>query len=177
LIAEGCLLLNGNPENADVILAATGSYQLNEVLRAQKCLAAAGIAAAVVYIGEPGRLRIGRDAREAAYVLTDKEVARYFPADMPRVFVTQTRPEPYLGALRRIDTGPQSTRALGFVNQGGTLDIAGLLFANRCTWGHTVAAALAVLDRPLDDALHADEQVALAGRGDPQVITRPATGQ
>jgi phosphoketolase len=177
LIAEGCLLLNGNPENADVILAATGSYQLNEVLRAQKCLAAAGIAAAVVYIGEPGRLRIGRDAREAAYVLTDKEVARYFPADMPRVFVTHTRPEPYLGALRRIDTGPQSTRALGFVNQGGTLDIAGLLFANRCTWGHTVAAALSVLGRPLDDALHADEQAALAGRGDPQVIIRPATGQ
>jgi hypothetical protein len=29
----------------------------------------------------------------------------------------------------------------------------------------------------LDDALHADEQAALAGRGDPQLMTRPATGQ
>ena len=51
---------------------------------------------------------------------------------------------------------------------------AGLLFANRCSWAHTVAAALAVLGRPLDDALHADEQIALAGRGDPHLITRPA---
>ena len=29
-----------------------------------------------------------------------------------------------------IDTGPATTRALGFVNQGGTLDVPGLLFAN-----------------------------------------------
>ena len=143
-------------------------------LRAHQCLGAAGIAAAVVYIGEPGRLRAGRDAREAAYVLPDEVLSRHFPAGVPRVFVTHTRPEPYLGALRRIDTGPATTRALGFVNQGGTLDVAGLLFANRCSWAHTVAAALAVLGRPLDDALHADEQIALAGRGDPHLITRPA---
>jgi hypothetical protein len=90
------------------------------------------------------------------------------------VFVTHTRPEPFLGALRRIDTGPATTRALGFVNQGGTLDVPGLLFANGCTWAHTVAAALAVLARPVNDGLRADEQAALAGHGDPTLITRPA---
>ena len=174
LADEGLLLLHGDPDTAAVLLAATGSYQLGEVLRAHRRLREAGIAAAVIYIGEPGRLRAGRDARECAYVLSDALVLRHFPAGTPRVFVTHTRPEPYLGALRRIDTGPATTRALGFVNQGGTLDVPGLLFANGCTWAHTVAAALAVLGRPLNDGLRADEQAALAGRGDPTVITYPA---
>ena len=174
LAEEGLLLLHGDPDTAAVLLAATGSYQLGEVLRAHQRLHEAGITAAVIYIGEPGRLRAGRDAREAAYVLSDAVVLRHFPVATPRVFVTHTRPEPYLGALRRIDTGPATTRALGFVNQGGTLDVPGLLFANGCTWAHTVAAALAVLGRPLDDGLRADEQAALAGHGDPTVITRPA---
>ena len=107
-------------------------------------------------------------------MLPDAVVLRHFPTGTPRVLVTHTRPEPYLGALRRIDTGPATTRALGFVNQGGTLDVPGLLFANGCTWAHTVAAALAVLGRPVDDGLRADEQAALAGRGDPTLITRPA---
>ena len=174
LASEGLVLLEGEPDNAGVLLAATGGYQLGEVLRAYRRLEESGMPAAVVYIGEPGRLRAGRDAREAAYVLADAVVLRHFPAGTPRVFLTHTRPEPYLGALRRIDTGPATTRALGFVNQGGTLDVPGLLFANRCTWAHTVAAALAVLGRPLSDGLHADEQAALAGRGDPSVIIGPA---
>lgn len=174
LADAGVLLLDGEPEAAAVILAATGSYQLGEVLRAHRRLHESGIATAVVYIGEPGRLRTGRDARESAYVLPDSVVLRHFPAGTPRVFVTHTRPEPYLGALRRIDTGPATTRALGFVNQGGTLNVSGLLFANGCTWAHAVAAALVVLGRPLNDGLRDEEQAAIAGRGDPALITRPA---
>jgi phosphoketolase len=170
LADDGVLLLHGDPESAAVILAATGSYQLAEVLRAHRRLAASGIATAVVYIGEPGRLRAGRDARERDYVLPDAVVLRHFPSGTPRVFVTHTRPEPYLGALRRIDSGPATTRALGFINQGGTLDVPGLLFANGCTWAHTVAAALAVMGKPLNNGLSADEQAAIAGRGNPALI-------
>ncbi|PZQ50941.1 MAG: xylulose 5-phosphate 3-epimerase, partial [Phenylobacterium zucineum] len=174
LADEGLLVLHGDPGTAAVLLAATGAYQLAEVLKAYRRLQESGIDAAVLYIGEPGRLRAGRDARESAYVLPDAAVLRHFPVGRPRVFVTHTRPEPYLGALRRIDTGPATTRALGFLNQGGTLDVPGLLFANGCTWAHTVAAALAVLGRPMVDSLNADEQSALAGCGDPSLILRPA---
>lgn len=174
LSEQGLLQLQGDPKCAEVILAATGSYQLSEVIRAQQRLGTKGIAAAVIYIGEPGRLRAGRDGREAAYVLPDEVLLRHFPADLPRVFLTHTRPEPYLGVLRRIDTGLRTTRALGFVNQGGTLDVAGLLFANGCTWAHTVVAALSVLGRPPGDGLSVDEQAALTGRGDPHLITRQA---
>jgi phosphoketolase len=172
LVDEGLVWLHGDPDGAVVLLAATGAYQLGEVLRADARLRAAGILAGVVYIGEPGRLRSGRDDREAAYVLSDAELLRHFPTHTPRVFVTHTRPEPYLGALRRIDTGPATTRALGFINRGGTLDVPGLLFANRCTWAHTIAAALAVLGRPPEAVLTMDERMALAGQGDPGVITR-----
>mgnify|MGYP003298573029 CR=1 FL=1 len=35
----------------------------------------------------------------------------------------------FLGALRRIDSGPDTTRELGYINRGGTLDVAGMLFA------------------------------------------------
>jgi phosphoketolase len=170
LASDGVVLLEGNPDTAAVILAATGAYQLSEVLRGHHRLNASGIASAVVYIGEPGRLRAGRDAREGTYVLTDAVVLQHFPLDTPRVFVTHTRPEPYLGALRRIDTGPTTTRALGYVNRGGTLDVPGMLFANGCTWAHAVAAALSVSGRPLNDALSAEEQAAIAGHGDPALI-------
>ncbi len=174
LVADGLVWLQGEAQSAAVILAASGAYQLGEVLRAEARLRAAGIAAGVVYVGEPGRLRSGRDEREAAYVLSDAELLRHFPTARPRVFLTHTRPEAYLGALRRIDTGPDTTRALGFINRGGTLDVPGLLFANRCTWAHATAAALAVLGLPEDTVLTMDECAALAGHGDPRVITRPS---
>jgi len=174
LVADGVVRLHGEPQADAVILAATGAYQLGEVLRAEARLRAAGIAAGVVYVGEPGRLRSGRDRREAAYVLSEAELMHHFPDATPRVFLTHTRPEAYLGALRRIDTGPATTRALGFINRGGTLDVPGLLFANRSTWAHVIAAALAVLGLPDDMVLTQDERAALAGRGDPRVITRPS---
>src|SRR3546814_1629327 len=86
-----------------------------------------------------------RDPEEARYVHSDTAVQALFPVSRPRVFVTHTRPEPFLGALRRLDTGPATTAALGFVNRGGTLDVPGLLFANRSTWAHVVDAAAHVL--------------------------------
>ena len=38
-----------------------------------------------------------------------------------------------LGVLAPLVTGA-STVALGYANAGGTLDVDGLLFVNRCSW-------------------------------------------
>ena len=61
------------------------------------------------------------------------------------------------GLLRRIDTGPKSTRFLGYIGRGGTLDVGGMLFANRCTWAHVVAAATDLLALDPLKFLRADE--------------------
>jgi hypothetical protein len=87
-----------------------------------------------------------------------------------RVFLVHTRPEPFLGAVRPLDTGPGRTRALGFINRGGTLDVAGLLFANRCTWAHAVAAAAEGMGRPVSDFLSWEEWAAVRGTGDPAAV-------
>jgi hypothetical protein len=89
------------------------------------------------------------------------------PPAIPRVFITHTRPEPFLGALRRLDSGSATTRALEYINRGGTLDTEGLMFANRCSWAHIVEAAAQVLDRPLDALLTPVEHEALGDSGDP----------
>jgi hypothetical protein len=76
----------------------------------------------VTYVLEPGKLRVPRDSTEAAFVATDDQVAEPFPAHLPRVIVSHTRPEPMIGVLRCLDNGPQRTRYLGYRNCGGTFD-------------------------------------------------------
>ena len=60
--------------------------------------------------------------------------------------------------------------ALGFINRGGTLDVAGMLFANRSTWAHVLEACAGLLAVPPASLLGADELAALAGTGDPRVL-------
>jgi phosphoketolase len=170
LAERGVVLLDGDPASAALLLIATGAYQLGVVERARERLTQRGIVSALIYVGEPGRLRRPRDGREAAYVLDDIEVQKLFPPGQPRVFVTHTRPEPYLGLLRRIDTGPATTCALGYINRGGTLDVEGLLFANRCTWAHAVDAAAALMGLDRSRLLSAEELAAVDGRGDPALL-------
>jgi hypothetical protein len=64
--------------------------------------------------------------------------------------------------------------ALGYINQGGTLDSEGMLFANKCTWAHG-ALQLARRLGLNDDAWLSDSELAAAlGAGDPyQLISRP----
>src|SRR3546814_19369407 len=76
------------------------------------------------------------------------ELAVLFPPLLPRVIVTHTRPEPMLGLLRRLDGGPARTVAHGYISRGGTLDVAGMLFANRSTWAHLAESAARLLNRP-----------------------------
>lgn len=173
LAIDGALVLQGVPAEADVLLVATGAYQLHEMERAWTRLDARGVRAALVYLGEPGRFRAPRDAMEAAYVHPADAHAAWFPAGTPRVFLTHTRPEPFLGALRPLDTGPDTTVALGFCNRGGTLDVAGLLFANRATWAHAVDAAARVTGRNRTALLDEAEIAAIDGWGDPHAVMKP----
>ncbi|MGE3702967.1 MAG: xylulose 5-phosphate 3-epimerase [Hyphomicrobiaceae bacterium] len=170
LVREAAVVIDGDPERSSLLLAATGAYQLEAIRRAARRMRERGCPTAILYIAEPGRLRTPRDDIEASVVVDERSLSQLFPPTVPRVFLTHTRPEPYLGLLRRIDTGPTSTRALGYRNRGGTLDVSGLLFANGCTWAHVVAAAADVLVEKLAVFLDDNELAALAGRGDPQTI-------
>lgn len=175
LIAEGVLVLTRDPGEADVLLVATGAYQLRELERAHHRLEQRGLRPSLLYIGEPGRFRAPRDPMEAAYVHSEEARAAWFPPGVPRVFLTHTRPEPFLGVLRPLDTGPTTTVALGYCNRGGTLDVEGLLFANRCTWAHAVAAAARVLGKDLEALLSPAERAAIDGQGEPAMLRDPET--
>jgi phosphoketolase len=124
---------------------------------------------------EPGRFRIPRNRHEAAHLAPDEVVRDLFPEDVTaRLILTHTRPEPLLGTIRPLDTGHGRTVALGYVNAGGTLDVAGLLFRNRTTWGHAVREAAGLLDMPVTDLLSDDEIAALEGKRSAHDVIIPA---
>lgn len=169
-LKDGALRISGT-DQADVAIIALGAYQLVESLRAAERLQSRGTRTLVVAMVEPGRFRTARDAAEQQFVQPDEFVHRLVPASIrARVIVSHTRPEPMLGALRRLDSGPGSTTALGFINRGGTLDVDGMLFANRCTWGHIVAACACAASEKPGRYLDANELDAVEGRGDPRVL-------
>lgn len=174
LAEQGVIVLAGDQAKASLLVVASGAYQLSAAMKAHSRLLERSVASAVIYISEPGKLRTPRDEHEASYVLDDDSLAVLFPTNTPRVFITHTRPEPYLGVLRRIDTGPETTKALGFINHGGTLDVEGLMFANRSTWAHIVEAAAVVLSISPNQLLNEDELAAIQGRGDPTLLWRPS---
>ncbi|GLR13068.1 hypothetical protein GCM10007907_18580 [Chitinimonas prasina] len=161
-------LVGKGEEDEKLILVAVGSYQLTETLRASRRLDEHDIPHAVVYVYEPARLGSHQGLAANAGLLSDTELASAFPHHSPlRIIVGHTRPGPLLGAMRRIDTGPAHTVGLGFLNQGGTLDTAGMLYANRCSWAHIVAKAGELLKLGLDALLTSEERDAVLGLGDP----------
>ncbi|WP_222564182.1 xylulose 5-phosphate 3-epimerase [Novilysobacter antarcticus] len=172
LVRDGAAHLVGDPADAEVQLIALGAYQLEEAIKAQEQLADRGKKACVTVILEPGRLRIPRDDIEAKFVDDDATVDKLFPPGLPRVIMTHTRPEPMLGILRRIDSGRARTRALGYISRGGTLDVPGMLFANRCTWAHAVDAAASVAGWQRDALLEPAQLDAIDGKGDPGDLRR-----
>lgn len=174
LVEEGACVVK-SCETPEVLLIAIGAYQLRQALLAADRLDAAGHRTAVTCIAEPGRFRMPRDARERAFVVSDEVIQRLFPsAAATRVVISHMRPEPTLGVLRRIDTGPLRTRSLGYVARGGTLDVAGMLFANRCTWAHVAAEAADALGVDPATVLGADELSAVRGLGEPRSVMTAA---
>ena len=144
LVEHGAAHVAGDPATAQLQFVVIGAYQLEEAFKAHARLERHGLASCVTVVIEPGRLRIPRDDLEATFVLGDEALQALFPPHLPRVLMSHTRPEPMLGVLRRIDSGPSKTRALGYINRGGTLDVAGMLIANRCTWADAIYAAAQV---------------------------------
>ena len=142
LVRDGATHLLGTPEHARIQLIAIGAYQLDEAIKAHEELTRRGHPSCVTVILEPGRLRVPRDAIEADFVVDDDKLRALFPTGLVRVILTHTRPEPMLGLLRRIDSGPDRTKVLGYISRGGTLDVEGMLLANRCSWQHAIEAAV-----------------------------------
>ena len=154
-----------------VVVTAIGAYQLEEVLKASARLKERQVPHSVVYMLEPGRFRTPRSEHEKAHLVPTQLQAELYPNSVPaRVFVTHTRPEPLLGTLQPVNTGSDRTAALGFINQGGTLNVPGMLFVNRCTWAHILMEVGRVLDMLQEELLASEELAALSGRASPEGI-------
>ncbi|MFN2361077.1 MAG: xylulose 5-phosphate 3-epimerase, partial [Marinobacter sp.] len=150
-----------------------GAYQLSELIRASERLRETGTPFRLVYVQEPGRFREPRDTFEAAQCVRDLEQERLFPRRMRRrVALTHMRPEVFRGHLFPLLPEPSKSRVLGYINRGGTLNEAGMLFANRCSWAHALAACADVLERPPGEWLSSAELAAIEGRGDAAIVTR-----
>lgn len=168
LVADGAMVVSWagfDAPEAKLVLTAVGAYQLGEVLHASRRLARRNIPHIVVVMTEPGRFRLPREKGERALQTTRAiRDMLYPPTAVGRVFVTHVRPEVALGVLRPLDTGPQTTSALGYINAGGTLDTTGMLFANRCSWAHIVEQSAAVMGMTREQLLDTPELDALDGK-------------
>jgi phosphoketolase len=174
LMADGAIELEWagfRREKPRAIVTAVGAYQLIEALKASRRLAEREVPHRVVYIVEPGRFRIARNAGEQSHLAPAEVSARLYPDDvMVRVFLCHTREAAILGALRPLDTGPRHTVALGFINRGGTLDVDGMLFVNRQTWAHCVDAVCGLIGVPRAELLSEPELEALDHRRSPHGV-------
>jgi phosphoketolase len=124
--------------SASVVLVAVGAYQLAEVLKASERLTTMQVAHKVVYMAEPGRFRNARNTGEEKHGVSESVKKDLFPKNLEHmVIATHVRPELVLGTLDSLRDG-RNVRALGFINQGGTLDVDGMLFVNKCSWLHVL---------------------------------------
>lgn len=174
LAKNGALVVDEDTSPGEpVMLIASGAYQLSEMIRASERLRETGTPFRLVYVQEPGRFREPRDTLEATQCVRDLEQERLFPRRMVRrVALTHMRPEVFRGHLLPLFPEPSKSRVLGYLNRGGALNEAGMLFANRCSWAHALAACADVLERPPGEWLSSAELAAVEGRGDAGIITR-----
>ena len=174
LARHGALVVDEDTSSGEpLLLMANGAYQLSEAIRACERLRETGTPFRLVYIQEPGRFRQPRDTMEAENCLSEFEMERLFPHRIHRrVALTHMRPEVFRGHLYPLFPAPSKARVMGYINRGGTLNEAGMLFANGCSWGHALAACASVMDKPPGEWLSSAELAAVEGRGDPAIITR-----
>ena len=174
LLEQGAIRLDWAGHEAarqQVVLTAIGAYQLEQVLKASARLAEREVPHSVVYMMEPGRFRIPRSEGESDHVAPAALQAELYPDSVsPRLFVTHTRPEPLLGTLQSLNTGRNRTAALGFIGQGGTLAIDGMLVVNRCSWVHILAETARILELPREALLTSEELALAEGRAAPEGV-------
>ncbi|MGK0475164.1 MAG: phosphoketolase [Oleispira sp.] len=174
LVEQGAICLRGHCQ-AEVQIIAIGSYQLQQALLLSDRLIQNNQAHSLMYMLEPGRFRFARDDWEQHHQSNTQLQQALFPDKVKqRLFFFHGHPEAILACCRPLDLGPARTTALGYINQGGTLNTEGMLFANKCTWAHgalTLARRLGLND---DAWLSEAELAATLGIGDPyQLIKRP----
>jgi phosphoketolase len=100
--------------------------------------------------------------------LDDRAIDKIYPRNInKRVFLVHTRPEPIIGVLRRIDTGYENSKFLGYSNKGGTLSTKGLLFLNHCTRFHIIKEISLLLQININDLLVEKFVKMLEHKGDP----------
>ncbi|MCL6262822.1 xylulose 5-phosphate 3-epimerase [Craterilacuibacter sp. RT1T] len=150
-LAQGWVRIpHGGEQSQDVQLLAIGAAQLNEMLAVSAVLVRHGVAHEVIALIEPARLRAARDAPEAAYCLKAEACEQAFPAGSVRLLLSHTRPEVMSGILWPLARRARVWHALGYINQGGTLDEEGMLHANRASRHHVLACLSGALGRQLD---------------------------
>ncbi|CCK74555.1 D-xylulose 5-phosphate/D-fructose 6-phosphate phosphoketolase [Oleispira antarctica RB-8] len=174
LVEQGAICLRGHCQ-AEIQIIAVGSYQLQQALLLSDRLTRNNQAHSVIYMLEPGRFRCARDQWEQNHQADTKlQQALFSHKIKQRLFFFHGHGEAILSCCRPLDLGPARTLALGYINQGGTLNSDGMLFANKCTWAHG-ALQLARRLGLNDDAWLSDAEVAaVLGIGDPyQLIKRP----
>ena len=174
LARRGALVVDEDTSQGEpLLLIANGAYQLSEAIRACERLRDTGTPFRLVYIQEHGCFRQPRDATEAKTCLSEFERERLFPHRIHRrVALTHMRPEIFRGHMNSLFPEPAHSQVLGYLNRGGTLNEAGMLFANRCSWAHTLAACATVMEQPPGIWLSSAKLAAVEGRGDPSVVTR-----
>jgi phosphoketolase len=171
LAAQGALVVSEEDGPDPLLLIANGSYQLTEMMRAATRLGEAGVAYRLVYLQEPGRFRAPRDRWELERVASDEQIETLFPERLgARILLTHMRPEVARGHLWTILPDARRSYALGYRNRGGTLDEAGMQFANRACWANVLTAAAGLLNVPRTALLTPEEAAAVAGQGDPTIL-------
>jgi phosphoketolase len=173
LIKDGGIRLKDaqyNASEADIILVAIGSYQLREVIRASNRLKDRKIAHIAIYIIEPGRFRRPRNKGEEKHVAEENLVQYLFPKKSKTVvFMTHNRPELILGLMHPILNG-KNYSGLGFIGEGGTLNVDGMLFVNKCSWAHALREIARISDVSENKLLSDKELKVIKGKLSPHGI-------
>ena len=171
LARDGAIVVDEYAGERPLLLIACGSYQLGEMQRAASRLKQADCAYRLVYLQEPGRFRAPRDRWEIDALAADGVAERLFPAHMEnRVLLAHLRPEVARGHLWPLLPDARKSSVLGYRNRGGTLDEAGMQFANRACWANVLAACARLRNVPRTALLTPEEAAAVAGKGDPRIL-------
>lgn len=168
-VRDGAVVLE-HDDKARIQLVAIGAYQMESCQRAVAVLREHDVACSLIAMVEPGRFRQPRDAMEAAYVHAPERIAQLIPSVQNRLFVCHTHAEVITGVLRPLDTGSDHSRFLGYRNRGGTLDVFGMLFANRQTWAHLVLNVAELLGADAQQWLTPEQFAAVNGQGSPDIL-------